>query len=184
MEPPPTATASESDAQRFDRYVSPEIATLLRVAATYTTSRSDAEDLVQDTLLRAFRAIHDFDGEHARAWLLTIMRNASINRARRGRPAASLEEPEAVVERTSSDPAVLAERTEFDDAVQRAAADLPAKFRDVVELIDLGGLSYAEAAVVLGVPVGTVMSRLHRGRRRMKQDLVARGLAPRRVDAP
>ena len=181
MEQRSTATTSESDAERFDRYVTPEIATLLRVARTFTSSRSDAEDLVQETLLRAYRAISDFDGEHARAWLLTIMRNANINRARRGRAADSLDEPEAVQERTTSDPAILAERSEFDDAVHDAAAELPAKFRDVVMLVDFGGLSYADAAAALDVPIGTVMSRLHRGRRRVKDALVARGLAPRKV---
>lgn len=157
----------------------PEIALLLRVARSLTGARADAEDLVQETLLRAYRSIHDFDGEHPRAWLLTIMRNANINRARRVHVADPLDEPDAVLERSSSDPSVLVEHAEFEDAVRRAAADLPLTFRDVVTLVDIDGLSYADAAAVLGVPIGTVMSRLHRGRKRIRQRLEALGLAPR-----
>ncbi len=175
------SVAPESDAQMFNRYVTPEIGVLLRVARTMTSSRSDAEDLVQETMLRAFRSIRGFDGEHARAWLLTIMRNANINRARRTPVADSLDEPELLLERTPSDPAVLAERSEFDEAVRHAADELPAPFRGVVALVDLDGLTYADAAAVLDVPIGTVMSRLHRGRRRIKQHLIERGLAPRKA---
>ena len=173
--------APASDAQQFGRYVVPEITVLYRVARSLTRSNADAEDLVQETLLRAYRSIHGFDGEHPRAWLLTIMRNANINRARQVRVAEPLDDPDALFERTSSDPSVLAEHAEFDGAVRRAAADLPPTFRDVVTLVDLDGLSYAEAAAALDVPIGTVMSRLHRGRTRIKQRLVALGLAPRKV---
>ncbi len=180
----PDSVTTASDAQRFERYVVPEIASLLRVARTITSSKSDAEDLVQETLLRAFRSISGFDGEHARAWLFTIMRNANINRVRRSPVAESLNEPERLVERTSSDPSVLAELSEFDAAVRRAAKELPDPFLRAVALVDLDGLTYADAAAVLGVPIGTVMSRLHRGRRRIKDYLVERGLAPRRTATP
>ena len=153
----------------------PEITLLLRVACSLTGSKADAEDLVQETLLRAYRSIHDFDGEHPRAWLLTIMRNANIIRVRRAHVADPLNEPDALLERTSSDPSVLVERAEFDGAVRHAAVDLPPTFRDVVTLMDLDGLSYADAAAALGLPIGTVMSRLHCGRKRIRQRLLTLG---------
>lgn len=179
----PRDGVSSSGSERFATYVVPDIPALLRLARALTSSQADAEDLVQETLLRAFRGIEDFDGEHSRAWLFTIMRNANINRTRRTRPTTTDQpaESEAVPERSSSDPAVLVVRSEFDDEVRRAAARLPVEFRDVVSLVDFEGYSYAEVAATLGVPVGTVMSRLHRGRRRIRAHLIDRGLVPRRA---
>lgn len=165
----------------FAAHVVPEIEVLLRVARTLVGRPADAEDLVQDTLLRAFRAIDRFDGRHPRAWLLTILRNTNINRNRRRRPSL-LTDPDASAER-DADPAAGPEEitvdTAFDSAVADALMALPAKFRRVVELIDLDGLSYAEAAEVLGVPVGTVMSRLHRARKRIRDRMAGSGLAPK-----
>ena len=156
---------------------------LLRVAMTMTEQRADAEDLVQDTLLRAWRSIDTFDGRHQRAWLLTIMRNAEINRHRRRRPEL-LDDPERTEQRdvfaaAGSAEDVVVGRT-FDAVVDAALAALPTKFRQVVLLIDVDGLTYAEAADALGVPEGTVMSRLHRARRRIRNRLAAADLAPRR----
>lgn len=161
----------------------PEIDVLLRVAMSMTQQRADAEDLVQDTLLRAWRSIDTFDGAHPRAWLLTIMRNAEINRHRRQRPEL-LDDPDHTTDRESSGSDESAEdvvvgRT-FDTVVDAALVALPTKFRQAVLLVDVDGLSYAEAADALGIPEGTVMSRLHRARTRIRQRLAAAGLAPRR----
>ncbi|MGH9130761.1 MAG: RNA polymerase sigma factor, partial [Acidimicrobiales bacterium] len=90
----PDAAGNCARAQQFERFVVPELAVLLHVARTMTAQEHDAEDLVQDTLLRAYRAIDRFDGAHPRAWLFTIMRNANANRHRRRRPAL-LEDPAA-----------------------------------------------------------------------------------------
>ena len=79
---------------RFDRFVVPEIEVMLRVARSLTASAAEAEDLVQDSLLRAFRSIDTFDGRHPRAWLLTIVRNTNINRNRRQRPVL-VDDPDA-----------------------------------------------------------------------------------------
>jgi RNA polymerase sigma-70 factor (ECF subfamily) len=169
----------------FATYVVPQIEMLLHVARTLVPRPADAEDLVQDTLLRAYRSIDSFDGRHPRAWLLTIMRHAEVNRTRRRRPQL-LDDPDAQLERlgTTADPrgspeAVVVGAT-FDAVVTEALEALPVRFRQVVELVDVGGLSYAEAAGVLGVPTGTVMSRLHRARSRIRDRLAAAGLAPRR----
>lgn len=181
-----TGNAAASDQQKrdaFATYVVPEIDVLLRVARTLVPRAADAEDLVQDTLLRAYRAIDSFDGAHPRAWLLTIMRRAEINRNRRRRPDL-LDDPDAQTEALSDDgagsPEALVVGATFDAVVGEALDALPDKFREVVELVDINGLSYAEAAELIGVPVGTVMSRLHRSRTRIRKRLAAVGLAPRK----
>ncbi|MGI9601628.1 MAG: RNA polymerase sigma factor [Acidimicrobiales bacterium] len=173
-----------SDAHRqqaFEQYVLPEVDVLYRVGLSITRNPADAEDLVQDTLLRAYRAIERFDGRHPRAWLLTILRNAQLNRVRRRRPEL-LADPDETMPRvadTSTDggsaETPLIEQT-FDTAVERAFADLGDRFRQVVEMVDLNGLSYQETADALDVPVGTVMSRLHRARRKMRKQLEAQGI--------
>lgn len=168
----------------FDTYVLPELDLLYRTAWSLTRSDADAQDLVQDTLLRAYRAIDRFDGRYPRAWLLTIMRNANINRARKRQPDL-LADPDATFERTTgttlggAEPAgpedIVLEGT-FDATVEEGFRNLPDKFREVIELVDLNGLSYQETADVLGVPVGTVMSRLHRARKRIRDHIEAVGL--------
>lgn len=169
----------------FRDAVLPEVEVLLRVASTMTAQPADAEDLVQDTLLRAWRSIDTFDGRHPRAWLLTILRNTHINRNRRRRPellddpdrSAARPPPEAA-RQPSAEEQVL--RSAFDATVDAALAELPEVFRVALLLVDVDGLTYAEAASVLGVPEGTVMSRLHRARRRVRDRLTAANLAPRR----
>jgi RNA polymerase sigma-70 factor, ECF subfamily len=160
----------------FTRYVIPELDVLMRVARSITGNPTDADDLVQDTLLRAYRAIDKFDGRYPRAWLFTIMRNAQINRVRRKRPEL-MRDPDttlAVVANTDNDAktpeSVVLDQT-FDAAVERSLAAIPAQFREAIHLVDIDGLSYNEAAAVLDIPVGTVMSRLHRGRKLIRNDL-------------
>lgn len=169
----------------FNQHVLPEIDVLLRVACSMTDQRADAEDLVQDTLLRAWRSIDTFDGRYPRAWLLTVLRNAEINRHRRRRPEL-LDDPDATLERKLIDDRaqmsaeeVVVGRT-FDATVDAALSALPDSFRRVVIVVDVDGLTYAEAARVLGIPEGTVMSRLHRARQHIRHRLAAAGLAPRR----
>ncbi|MFO7592092.1 MAG: sigma-70 family RNA polymerase sigma factor [Acidimicrobiia bacterium] len=170
----------------FERYVLPETDVLLRVALSLTRRAADAEDLVQDTLIRAYRSIGSFDGAHPRAWLLTIMRNTNINNHRRRRPEL-LRDPEvtmatlaAVPSDGQADPEGVVVGEMFDAVVADAFDRLPERHRDVVRLVDIDGLTYAETAEVLGIPTGTVMSRLHRARARMRVRLTAAGLAPRR----
>jgi RNA polymerase sigma-70 factor (ECF subfamily) len=161
-------------AARFEAVVVPEVEVMLRVARSITRNAHDAEDLVQETMVRAFRSIDRFDGRHPRAWLLTILRNAEINRHRRRRPGlltdaqTNLPDPVADSGDTAEDAALS---DTFDEAVETAFDGLSPEFREVVELVDLGGLSYAEAAKVAGIPEGTVMSRLHRARRRIREAL-------------
>ena len=154
-----------------------ELEVLLRVALTLTGSRADAEDLVQETLIRAFRNVERFDGRHARAWLLTILRHTNANLHRRhrpdvvedvarlpgGRPAFEASTPQ------SAEDAVL--DTVLGDDLERAVNSLDPRFRTALLLVDVDRLTYAEAAEALGVPVGTVMSRLSRARDRVRSEL-------------
>lgn len=161
----------------FARFVVPELDVLLRVARTIVSRPADAEDLVQDTVVRAYRSIATFDGQHPRAWLLTIMRNTEINRHRRRRP--ELLDCSGSSEDTPADeqgPEGIVTGRVFDAAIEQALLDLPERFRRVIELVDIGGLSYAEAATALGAPAGTVMSRLHRARTKIRNQLRAAGL--------
>jgi RNA polymerase sigma-70 factor (ECF subfamily) len=165
----------------FECHVVPQLGVLLHVARTMTTREHDAEDLVQDTLARAFSGIESFDGAHPRAWLFTIMRNTQINRVRKRRPEL-LDDPEASERLADTEshesPEQAAEAEAFSRVVTDAVGRLPERMAQVVELVDLDGLSYAEAALALNIPVGTVMSRLHRARRKIRNRLVAEGLGP------
>jgi RNA polymerase sigma-70 factor, ECF subfamily len=161
---------------RFDAVVLPEIDVLLRVARSITGNADDAEDLVQETLLRAYRGLARFDGEHSRAWLLTIMRNANINSHRRQRPALlrdpdgndDLSDPRSPVAPSAED---VVSESWVDDRIDAAMDGLPPRLRQAMQLIDIDQLTYDEAAAVLGIPSGTVMSRLHRARRRVRDRL-------------
>ncbi len=162
--------------QRFERYVVPEIPYLYDMARRLTGSATEAEDLVQDTLVRALGAIERFDGERPRPWLVTILRNTNINRVRRRRPEMADTDPDTLVALDDSADEVAAPH-ELTDAVADLVPSLPASFRAVLDLVDGRGLSYAEAAATLHIPVGTVMSRLHRARRRLRAGLAERGLS-------
>lgn len=172
----------------FERYVLPEVEVMLRVARSLTRNHADAEDLVQDTLIRAYKAIDRFDGRHPRAWLLTILRNTHINRNRRRRPEL-LRDPDTQLERLAQSPAddeaARPDRfvdLQFDAALGDALATLSEPFAAVIELVDVDGLSYAEAAETLGIPVGTIMSRLHRARKKVREQLRRTGVAPTHGD--
>jgi RNA polymerase sigma-70 factor (ECF subfamily) len=159
-----------------------------RVARRLVGSREEAEDLVQETYARAFRSWRSYTpGTNMRAWLLRILTNLNVDRGRRVQRTPTMQpleesdyylanklassageealEQEQVVERLSQ------------DSVVHALADIPPQFRDVVVLVDIGDFSYADAAEILDIPMGTVMSRLHRGRRALKQKLAEETLA-------
>lgn len=164
----------------FARYVEPEVAVLYRVALVLAGQPADAEDLVQDTLIRAYRAIDRFDGSHPRAWLLTILRNTHRNRLRTRLPVlfGSDEQQAGSFERAGTDASAeeIVINAQFEAVVAGALAALPAIHRVVVQLVDVDGLTYTEAAEALGIPRGTVMSRLHRARARIRTRLVTAGL--------
>ncbi len=151
-----------------------------RVARGLVSSKEEAEDLVQDTYARAFRSWRSFTpGTNLRAWLLRILTNLNIDRGRRVQRSPDMQPLEERdyylydrLEATSGekDEERVIERLSQDDIVD-ALAEVPHDFRDVVVLVDIGDFSYADAAQILDIPIGTVMSRLHRGRRILKKEL-------------
>lgn len=157
---------------------------LYRTALRMTRSEADAEDLVQETYIRAFRFRDQFTpGTNLKAWLFRILTNTFINSYRRRRSQPEFTELDDVDEfslyrRMSGGAGATASRdpeTEFlatvvDSEVKDALAELPEKFRSVV-LLDVEGFSYKEIAEMLGIPIGTVMSRLHRGRKFLQKRL-------------
>ena len=179
------ATAAADDAalkERFERDVLPLLAGLYSAALRMTRNAADAEDLVQETYLRAFRGFAGFEeGTNLKAWMYRILTNTFINtyRKKQREPvtvhADDIEDwylydrlGESGVE-ASAETAVL-ERIPDQD-VQAALEALPEGFRLAVLLADVEGFSYKEIAEILDIPIGTVMSRLHRGRRALEKAL-------------
>ena len=153
-----------------------------RVARRLASSREEAEDLVQDTYARAFRSWHQYTpGTNLRAWLLRILTNLNIDRGRRQQRSPDtqpLEEGDyflynklesSIAEENPAEERVVERLSQ--NAVVEALAEVPHDFRYVLVLVDIGEFSYAEAAQILDIPIGTVMSRLHRGRRALKQNM-------------
>jgi RNA polymerase sigma-70 factor (ECF subfamily) len=186
-EPEPATEARRIAAEARDRARFEDEALALadqvyRVARRLVGSREEAEDLVQETYARAFRSWRSFTpGTNMRAWLLRILTNLNVDRGRRIQRSPQTQpleegdyylankvasaageealEQEQVVERMSQ------------DSIVNALAEIQPQFREVVVLVDIGDFTYADAAQILDVPIGTVMSRLHRGRRALKQKL-------------
>ena len=153
-----------------------------RVARRLVSNREEAEDLVQETYARAFRSWQSFQpGTNLRAWLFRILTNLNIDRGRRLQRAPDtqpLEEGDYFLynklEEAGDTPEErVDQRLSQDDAVAALSA-VPHDFRDVIVLVDIGDFSYADAAQILDIPIGTVMSRLHRGRRILKRELAER----------
>jgi RNA polymerase sigma-70 factor, ECF subfamily len=149
-----------------------------RVARHLVRDPDEAADLVQETYARAFRSWRSFTpGTNLRAWLLRILTNLNIDRGRRQQRSPDIQPLEEgdyflynKLEETSDGPTDeerVVERLSQDDVVAALAA-VPHDFRDVLVLVDLGDFTYADAAQILDIPIGTVMSRLHRGRRILK----------------
>lgn len=160
-----------------------------RVARRFVSTREEAEDLVQDTYARAFRSWQSYTpGTNLRAWLLRILTNLNTDRGRRiqRRPDETpLEESDyylanQIVGAGGNDDVLEQDRVVerlSQDSIVNALSDLPHDFRDVVVLVDIGDFSYADAAQILDIPLGTVMSRLHRGRRLLKANLAEEAIS-------
>jgi RNA polymerase sigma-70 factor, ECF subfamily len=168
------------DRVRFEEEVLELADQVYRVARRLVNTREEAEDLVQETYVRAFRSWQTYTpGTNLRAWLFRILTNLNIDRGRREQRAPEIEPMEEgdyflynrlEEDGVGDDEERIVERLSQDGIVQALSA-LPHNFRDVVVLVDIGEFSYQDAAQILDVPVGTVMSRLHRGRRLLKQEL-------------
>ena len=170
----------ERDRVRFEEEVLELSDQVYRVARRLVSTREEAEDLVQDTYARAFRSWRSYTpGTNLRAWLLRILTNLNIDRGRREQrtPATQpMEEGDYFLYNRleeaggGDDEERVVERLSQEGVVQALSA-VPHDFRDVIVLVDIGDFSYQEAAQILDIPIGTVMSRLHRGRRVLKSEL-------------
>jgi RNA polymerase sigma-70 factor, ECF subfamily len=185
-----------ADQAHFADLAMPYMDALYSAALRMTRNPSDAEDLVQETYLRAYRGFGGFkEGTNLKAWLYKILTNTFINtyRAKKRRPdETELDDSEeyALYRRIGGLEAAVAGQTPEtevldampDAAVKEALEALPDQFRMAVLLADVEGFSYKEIAEIMDVPVGTVMSRLHRGRRQLQKRLLdyatERGLVP------
>jgi len=185
----PRRLAEEArDRVRFEEEALELADQMYRVARRLVGSREEAEDLVQDAYARAFRSWRSFrPGTNLRAWLFRILTNLNIDRGRREQRAPDtqpIEEGDYYLynrlEENGGATGVdeVVERLSQDSIVQALSA-VPHDFRDVIVLVDIGDFSYQDAAQILDIPVGTVMSRLHRGRRILKQALAESAVGDR-----
>jgi len=174
---------TDSDIKEFERDMLSHLPALMGVATRLTRNQSEAEDVVQDTLVKALRARDQYNaGTNLRAWLLKILRNTFINRYRRGglersvldgASAAPLVDgwTGAATVQAMRDPESQLLRPVLEQEISRAIDALPEDFRMAVLMADVEEFSYKEIADAMDCPVGTVMSRLHRGRRLLKEQL-------------
>jgi RNA polymerase sigma-70 factor, ECF subfamily len=163
-----------SAAARFEETVLPHLDAAYTLARHLLRNEDDAEDVVQDAYLRAIRHFGGFRGGNVRAWLLTIVRHTCYSWLRQHKQDARSTEFDETVHgdsRTLEDPGEEMLRGALREALDQAIDGLPVEFREVVILRDVQGLSYAEIAEVVGIPVGTVMSRLSRARQRLQRAL-------------
>jgi RNA polymerase sigma-70 factor (ECF subfamily) len=158
--------------RRFEGQISPHLKSAYNLARWLTRSHEDAEDVVQEAFLRAFSAFEGFRGEeanpqNAKAWLLTIVRNTSLTWLKRNRNAGATIAFEEALEEPSERSPDPEERLLIScdrEQVKQALEQLPSDFREAVVLREMEGLSYREISATIGIPLGTVMSRLSRGR--------------------
>lgn len=180
---PASAAASPHDplaSARFEREALPWFDDVYRFALSLTRNEADASDVVQEAYLRAYRSWHTFlPGSDARRWLFTIARNVFLRTRERERRQVSLEDGDAEaldavgvhVEMIRDDTEALVKRLDLRPALAKALGELEEPFRSAVILVDVEDQSYDAAAEMLGVPIGTVRSRLYRGRRILQEKL-------------
>ncbi len=170
----------KAEVARFEEMALPHMDAAYNLARWLTGNDHDAEDVVQESYLRALKFFSGFRGENGRPWLLTIVRNTCYTWLSRNRMVelnVDLDEDAELPDTTSASPEALLLAAARTEAVHRALAELPVEFREIVILRELEAMSYKEIAEIAGVPVGTVMSRLARARARLQKLLSEPGFA-------
>jgi RNA polymerase sigma-70 factor (ECF subfamily) len=161
----------------FEEVIMPHLDAAYNLARWLTRNEHDAEDVVQDAFLRAFRFFGGFRGGNSRSWLLSIVRNAGytwLQKNRKHELETISDEETHEVEDAASNPETLVLKSAHQQMVQQALEELPVEFREITVLRELEGMSYKEIAEVANVPVGTVMSRLARARKQLHTSLAKR----------
>jgi RNA polymerase sigma-70 factor (ECF subfamily) len=161
---------------RFEEVILPHLDAAYNLARWLMRNEDEAADAVQDACLRALRFIGGFRGGDGRVWLLAIVRNACYSRLKRGARREMETEFDDEIHSLETEPANpddLLERSRDSETLGRALEELPEEFREIVVMRELEGMAYKEIAEVAGVPIGTVMSRLARARKRLQQALTS-----------
>jgi RNA polymerase sigma-70 factor, ECF subfamily len=165
--------AEEREWAAFEAEALPHVDRLFRLAMWFERNRTEAEELVQETMMQALRSFHRFQpGTNCRAWLVTILRHVMSNRRRAKRRSPLVDDPDDRIARTTAFVPPL-EQHLTDERILDALRGMPEQFQDVILLCDVEELSYKEIAAALSIPLGTVMSRLHRGRALLRSQLAS-----------
>ncbi len=161
---------------RFEQLVLPHLDGGVNLARWLLRNRDDAEDIVQESMLRAFRSFDSFRSGDARAWFLQIVRNSCYTWLEKNRPSElMIEFDEQLHQRPSANPETLAAQADERRQLMQALESLPPRSREVMVLRELEGCSYKEISVITGIPIGTVMSTLSRARVRLQRALTGAG---------
>jgi RNA polymerase sigma-70 factor, ECF subfamily len=159
---------------RFEQLVLPHLDGAANLARWLLRNRADAEDVVQEAMLRAYRFFDHFRGADARAWLLQIVRNSCYTWLQKNRPSEMMTEfDEEVHQRPAPNPETLAAQADERQRLMLALESLSPRFREVLVLRELEGCSYKEIGEITGIPIGTVMSTLSRARERLQRTLTS-----------
>jgi RNA polymerase sigma-70 factor, ECF subfamily len=161
----------------FEAMMLPHLDAAHNLAKWLLRNEQDAQDVVQEAFLRAFKSFNGFHGSNGRAWLLTIVRNTSYTFLKENRAVdltATFDEEIHAIDRESVSPAAILEHAEDAELITKAVDELPAEFREILTLRHQEGLSYKEIAEIVKIPPGTVMSRLARARAKLREYLAAR----------
>lgn len=174
----PTPEVEDTTVDTFEQQMLPHLGAAFTLARYLLREAADAEDAVQEAYLQALRHFGGFRGENPRAWLLTIVRRACYAWSGRERRFGGSDDPDLLdrLPGEGADPETEVVRGELRQQLARAVDDLPLPFREVIVLREIQELSYQEIAGIIGAPVGTVMSRLARARRRLQRSLEAQGI--------
>ena len=161
----------------FEALMLPQLDAAHNLAKWLLRNEQDAQDVVQEAFLRAFKSFSGFHGSNGRAWLLTIVRNTSYSFLKKNRAVdltTAFDEEIHAIDHESVSPAAILEHSEDAELITKAVDELPAEFREILILRHQEGLSYKEIGEIVKIPPGTIMSRLARARAKLKECLAAR----------
>src|SRR5438552_6522570 len=169
--------ARERELASFEETMLPHMDAAHNLAKWLLRNEQDAQDVVQEAFLRAFKSFSGFHGSNGRAWLLTIVRNTSYTFLKKNRAVdltTAFDEEIHAIDHESVSPAAILEHSEDAELITKAVDELPAEFREILILRHQEGLSYKEIGEIVKIPPGTIMSRLARARAKLKECLAAR----------